>query len=373
VKTILHCITDLSPDGAQRVLLRLVEQLPKNEFKSVIVTLVPGGHLTDRFVQAGAVVETLGMRRGVPGVRALLRMRKHLLKYQPDVIQGWMYHGNLVATLGAAIARSKARLLWNIRRCLDAGAPDKFLTRLVIRGNALLSSWPEAIVYCVTAAADQHEAIGFDRTKRVVIPNGYDLTKLSQHRPEHSALRAELGLSQDAVVIGSVGRNHPQKDYENLCRAAADVVQKRPDAHFVVIGRGVDESAENFQEWRRTLGLNGQLHLMGERQDLPQLLPQLDLFCSSSANEGFSNVLAEAMASGVPCVATDIGASAELLAELGRIVPVRDSKALAEGVLELIGTQPHARRELGMQGRRLIEERYTLQRMIGAYAALYRR
>jgi glycosyltransferase involved in cell wall biosynthesis len=140
----------------------------------------------------------------------------------------------------------------------------------------------------------------------------------------------------------------------------------------VVVGRGVDESAANFREWRQSLGLNGQLHLLGERQDLPRLLPQLDVFCSSSANEGFSNVLAEAMASGVPCVATNIGAAAELLVDLGRVVPVRDPQALASGVLGLINQSPQARRELGLQGRKRIEERYTLDQMIDAYTGVYR-
>ena len=129
---LLHCITDLSPDGAQRALLRVVTNLTHSEFESTVVSLGSGGHLVERFREAGVTVHQLNVKRGIPGPRVLLALRSIIKQLEPDVIHGWMYHGNLAATVGAALAGSRAQVLWNIRRCLYESAADRRLTRWVI-------------------------------------------------------------------------------------------------------------------------------------------------------------------------------------------------------------------------------------------------
>jgi glycosyltransferase involved in cell wall biosynthesis len=229
-----------------------------------------------------------------------------------------------------------------------------------------------AIVYCVEAAADQHEALGFDHDKRVVIPNGFDLQRFSPHHRDDGALRRELGVAADAVLVGAIGRYHPQKDFESLVRAAGAVHRAGYKPHFVLVGRGVDNRNEGLMAALAREGIADAVHLLGEREDVERIMPALDLFVSSSRNEGFSNVLGEALASGVPSVATAIGAAPELLAGVGWVVPPGKPEQLAAAIIEAISSPLEDRRARGARGRLRMEQEYSLGRMVDQYAELYR-
>lgn len=369
---ILHCITDLSPDGAQRTLLRLVTKLPSSEFDHSVVTLAGGGHLVDRFKEAGITVISLGMKRGIPGISALLKLRSVISEVKPDVIQGWMYHGNLAASLGALLAGTPARVVWNIRRGLYDKREDKILTRGVIKAGALVSSHPQKIIYCVRVAADQHEAVGFDASKRIVIPNGFDTTRFAPRPGARTSLRAMLGLENEAPLVAIAGRYHPQKDFPSFLRAFKAVNQRIPAAHAVLVGRGVDQSCEELVGLLRELEIGSVVHLLGERQDLPDILAGSDIFCSSSINEGFSNVVSEAMSSALPCVATDAGASREIVEGVGIVVERRDIASLAGGMVEMLEKTPEERLRIGEASRDRIVRLYSLPSMLRQYEELYR-
>ena len=185
-------------------------------------------------------------------------------------------------------------------------------------------------------------------------------------------MRSQLDLPLDCCLVGIVGRYHPQKDYPNFLKAAKLLLEQKPDTHFIMIGRGVTADNPEAAALISSLNLQNRVHLLGERQDVPQIISALDLFVSSSANEGFSNVVGEAMASGVPCVATDAGASAELLHSLCPVVPRGDPHSLAAAALSILTLSEDARRELGKKVRERIENGYSLERMLAQYADLYR-
>lgn len=369
---LLHCITDLSPDGAQRTLLRLVESLPSDGFQHRVVTLAAGGHLVERFKEIGVPVVPLGMKRGIPGVNGLLRLRSEIMRYKPDVIQGWMYHGNVAATIGAASTKASSRVVWNIRRALYDSREDKLLTRAVIKVGALLSSQPAKIIYCVRVAADQHEALGFDRSKRVLIPNGFDTSKFAPQIGARESLRTGIGVGSETPVVVIAGRYHPQKDFPTFVKSFQIVLQAVPGVRAVLVGRGVDENCEELKELIKKLKIEKNVHLLGERQDLPAILAGADLFCSSSINEGFSNVVSEAMASGLPCVATDAGASREIVEGIGVVVDRRDVQGLAEGMVSVLRKPLEERRAMGVTSRERIVDQYSLESMIRKYEELYR-
>jgi glycosyltransferase involved in cell wall biosynthesis len=172
--------------------------------------------------------------------------------------------------------------------------------------------------------------------------------------------------------VGIVGRYHPQKDYPNFFKAAKLLLEQKPDTHFIMIGRGVSVENSEVAAMISSLNVGNRVHLLGERQDVPEILSALDLFVSSSANEGFSNVVGEAMASGIPCAATDAGASAELLNGLCPVVPRNNPNELAGAALSILSLPRDARRDLGLKVRARIEGGYSLERMLSQYAELYR-
>jgi glycosyltransferase involved in cell wall biosynthesis len=331
-----------------------------------------GGSLLPKFEAAGITVRSAGMRRGVPGPRGLATLRNIIREERPDILQGWMYHANVALSVAARLARSRVPLVWNIRRCLLEQNRDKMLTRWMVAASVPLSRRTDRIVYCVDVAANQHEDRGFDRSKRVVIPNGFDLDRVKPGDGFRGTLRRELRLNPTTQLVGIAGRYHPVKDYQSFLRAAAIVAKELPDAHFVLAGRDVTMDNDALSSLVKELHLGSRVHLLGERQDLPDVLSALDVFCSSSANEGFPNVVGEALACGLPAVVTDAGASREMVEGIGIVVPRLDPRAIADGLLTMLRMPEHERRAIGERSRGRMVERYSLQTMVARYAELYR-
>lgn len=330
---VLHVITELGTGGAENMLFKLL-QAGEAQLVSRVVSLADGGSNRPRIEALGVVVDSLGIGRGrLPGLGVLLRLRRVVREFAPDVIQGWMYHGNLAAWLAARLAPGHPRLAWNIRQTLYDPAREPPLTRLVIRIGARLSPGVDAIVYNSELSARQHQAIGYAGGAATIIPNGFDLQAWASDSSLRSAVRTELGLAEDAILIGHVARYHPMKGHRCLLKAAASLAAGDARLHWLLVGRGVTHDSEELAASLREHGLEGRVTLAGERADIPRIMCALDLLVSPSEwGEGFPNVLGEALAVGVPCVATDIGDSAQVVGDCGRVVAPGDAAALAAAI-----------------------------------------
>lgn len=376
---ILHAITTFEIGGAENMLLRLLESGSRDEFEPTVLSLMdpaecPGETLVAQAAALGAATFTLGLAQGSWHLGGLRRLWRIVRTASPELIQGWMYHGNLAATIGGWLAPRRPVVLWNVRHSLHDLALEKPMTRLILRASKRLSHLPAAIIYNSRISAAQHARFGFDDSRTVVIPNGFDGT-VFRPRPDAGArLRRELGIDPGRTVIGLVARDHPMKDPANLVRAVGLLRARGYAVHLVIVGRGLDESHRELCAAVRESGLGGQVSLLGERTDIPALVAGFDVAALSSAwGEGFPNVLGEAMASGVPCVATDVGDCSWVLGPHGIIVPPRQSEALANALAKLIDLGPDARHQLGVAGRARILQHFSLQEVVRQYEALYLR
>jgi glycosyltransferase involved in cell wall biosynthesis len=205
-----------------------------------------------------------------------------------------------------------------------------------------------------------------------VIPNGIDTRQFVPSAQARLSVRSELRLSEDALLIGLIGRFHPMKDHANFLKAAALVSKTHPLAHFVLVGRDVDRQNQRLNKSIEELGLADRVHLLGERQDTARLTAALDIFSlSSSYGESCPNVIGEAMACGVPCVVTDIGDARWIVGEAGRVVPPRAPQALAGAWKEIIDLGPDTRKALGVFARSRVIENFPLHSVIARYEYLY--
>jgi glycosyltransferase involved in cell wall biosynthesis len=281
-----------------------------------------------------------------------------------------MYHGNLAALL--ARPASRPPVLWNIRQSLTDLGRERPLTALAIRAGARLSPQAARIIYNSRASARQHEAIGYDPRRTVVIPNGFDTARFQPALAARDTLVARLGVGRETIVVGHVARFHPMKNHLGFLRAAAMVVAAVPRTIFVLAGQGVDSSNRSLTSAIARLGLTGKVHLLGALDDVPALMAGLDLLCSPSGwGEGFPNVLGEALAAGVPCVATDVGDSAWIVGGAGLVVPPGDDAALAAALTDLIRAPSEVRKALGVEGRRRVQQEFTLEAIAARYEDLY--
>lgn len=371
---VVHVITGLLVGGAESALARLVSALPRAEFRTLVVSLLAEGPLAAPLRAAGAEVVSLGMRRGVPTPAAAWRLRRVLRQFRPAVVQGWMYHGNLAAWLGLRGSGLRIPLAWNIRQTLADLRREPRGTRAVIRAGAWLSSGIPVTVYNSELAREQHAALGFRSPATVVIPNGFDLEQFRPSEEARRSLRRELGLSDDALVVGLVNRLHPMKGHGTFLEAARRVLDAGHQVTFVCAGSGVTPSDPGLGATIRRLGLADRVRLLGERFDTPRLFAGFDVACMTSGwGEGFPNVVGEAMACGTPCVATQVGDTATLLGPGGAVVPPGDTVAFAGGLLAVLALPAAERRLVGQRGRAHIAERYSLGASAERYAGLYRR
>lgn len=360
--------TGLMTGGAEMMLLKLCSRLDRHRFAPSVVSLSAAGALQSRLRSLGVPVYSAGMRRGWPSLSGLLRLRAVMATLQPDVIQGWMYHGNLAAML---LGHNRP-VVMGIRQSLYGLDKERALTRGVIRFGAWLSRYASSVVYNSQTSARQHEAFGFAVSRTRIIPNGFDTNLFCPDPSAASRIKHELGLSDDVILIGLIGRYHPMKDHRTFLSAAALLSQRFPAARFLLAGTGVDAGNTELATLIGTLGLSRRILLLGERNDMPQINAALDIASSTSAwGEGFANVVGEAMSCGVPCVVTDIGDSAWVVGDAGQVVPAGDPQAMAEAWESLIELGGSGREALGRRARQRIVECFSLESVVKRYEKLY--
>lgn len=357
---ILHVISGLGTGGAESFLAALAPQLSARGFEQAVVSLTGDGPIAERLEQAGIPVTRLDARGALGAVRATRALARLVADSRPDVLQGWMYHGDLLATLAHRLAagRGTRRLLWNIR-CSDMRLEDySRQLRLVVRACSRLSHQPDVVLANSFAGARVHTAAGYRPRRLEVVPNGVDIAAFRPDPQERQRVRAELGLAESDVVAMHVARVDPMKDHAGLLRAAEGL----PGLRLVLVGAGTERLAQP----PGVLGL-------GRRADVARLLTAGDIIVSSSAyGEGFSNAVAEGMSAALVPVATRVGDSDEIVGDCGEVVPPAEPDALAEALMHVAALSPEERRRRGAAARERMAARFSLAAAAERFAALYR-
>ena len=284
-----------------------------------------------------------------------------------------MYHGNMAALMVSALSPAQAKVIWNIRQSTYDLKQERRLTSLLIRAGAVHSSKPARIIYNSSVSLEFHKKLGYASHRSLVLANGFDCGQFKPDVAARYSFRRSLKLDSEAFLIGAVGRYHPVKDHANFLQAAEILERTWPNVHFVLVGCGMDHTNSELVALIRQIGINGKIHLLGERTDVHYITAALDIASSSSQAEGFPNVVGEAMACEVPCVVTDVGDSAKIVDVTGIVVPPKDPQALAKGWERLIEMGAEARRKLGIAARKRIQANYSLAVITEQYEDLYHR
>lgn len=368
---VVHVITGLGRGGSEGVLVRLLARADRDRFEPHVVSLLDEGVNAAALRKGGVPVHVARPAPSAGLLPSLFELVRLIRGLSPSLLQGWMYHGNLAATLAGWLPGCRAPVLWNVRNSLHTLASEKRATALAIRCGSWLSGQPKAIVYCSRASAAQHEALGYRAASTRLIPNGFDCERFRPDPEARRRMRAELGVPEEAVLVGHAARWHPMKDHLGFVKAAGLAARESGSLVFVAVGTGIDAGNEALAAELRESGLEGRMRLLGEREDMPAVLAALDLFCSSSASEAFPNAVGEAMACGVPCVVTDVGDSRWLAGDTGWVAPPGRPEQLARALLEAASVAREARRGLGERARRRVVDELSLEAMVGRYESLW--
>lgn len=370
---VVHVINSLAHGGAEAMLGNLMLRRDRARFESSVVMLIDDRSTADAVRRAEVPIHAIGMRPGVPDPRGLVRLARHLRRERPAVVQTWMDHSNLIGGLAARAALGRAvRVVWGVHHSQHVAGVAKRTTLMTVAACARLSRRvADRIVLVSEASRRFYTDHGFDPRLMEVIPNGFETERFRPDPEARATLRHELGLGPEGPLVGLVARYDPNKDHANFLHAAAQVARGRPDVRFVLCGYGVDRSNTALTGLIEQLGLEGVCLPIGQRGDVERVLAGLDLLVSSSVSEAFPLVLGEAMSCGVPCVATAVGDSAQIIGPCGRLVPPRDPRALAQALTDLLALPAADRQTIGAAARARITERYDITVITRRYEELY--
>jgi glycosyltransferase involved in cell wall biosynthesis len=368
---VVHIINSFEHGGAEAMLCNLLLRTDLSRFEPSVVALIDDLTVAQPIIDAGIPLVTIGIKPGLPDPRAIIRLARHLRKAQPHVVQTWMDHSNLIGGVATRLA-TRAKVVWGIHHSNHVKGVAKRSTLATVAACGKLSRWvPSRIVFVSEHASTLYAKHGFAGDRITVIPNGFDTSKLRPDAAARLSIRKELGLAPGVPLIGLAARHDPFKDHDTFFRAAAILAKQRADVHFLLCGAGIERGNPAIVNRVEELGLKDRCHLLGPRRDMLTIHASLDVATSSSISEAFPLVLGEAMSCCVPCVATDVGDSALILGDTGRIVPPRDPAALAAGWAAMLSLKPQARHDLGMAARRRVVELFDLTAVTRRYEAVY--
>ena len=359
---VLFVISSLGRGGAEKQLHLLLKYLDRERFVPQVASLSTGGPWAQRIRDLGVAVTEFPRRHGVELAR-LGGLTRLVRRTSPHVLQTFSPYDTAYGFPAGCAGRVPV-LIASRRTEGDQYAGVGWTAGRLSR---LLSRWADAII--CNSDEPRLQAPRALKARHVIIPNGVEPMRPSRTRAD---VRRTLGLPEDAAVVGTVGRLVPAKNYPLMLQVAADVVATHPGTTFLLVGGGALETELRSRIHR--LGLDRKVWLTGERDDVADLMAALDVFLLTSDREGMPNAIMEAMTSGLPCVVTDAGASAELVVhdETGYVCPRGDRAGLAASVRRLLDDAP-TRARFAAGGRARMASDFTPERMAAVTGALYHR
>lgn len=356
---VAFCITDLDPGGAERALFEIVKRLDKSRWKPHIYCLSEGGKLVSRFEQEGIGVSCFAAKSN-KDLRVLLWLKRELKHFAPQILQGFLFHGNIASRLSGCWAGVPVRLAGH-----RVAEKQKKWHLLFDRLTAGFVSHHVCVSQGVANFIRQK--LRLNKEQITVIGNGVDP---SVSPAATNAIREELGLSKSTRIVLAVGRLHFQKGFDILIEAIASVVDQIDDIHLLIVGDGPEK--DNCEQLISRFALERTVTMTGYRTDIPELMSEAAIYVLSSRWEGMPNVVLQAMQSQLPIVAFDVEGISELIQDQvsGRIVKPASAKDLGRVISELLTDQP-ACSLYSENAEAIVLKEFTWERIAQLYDQLY--
>lgn len=368
---ILHIITSLLEGGAEGVLYRLCYHDKTNEH--IVVSLRDQGKYGRLLSRNGIKIYTLNMKPGKLSIVSLYKLIKILKNEKPNIVQTWLYHADFFGGIAARLAGIN-NLIWNIRHSDFDKNHTKISLLILIKILAKLSYFlPKKIIFCSKNSMKLHTKIGYQQYKMNYVPNGYDILKFKPNSKKKYTYRLKDKIKNKVTLLGNVARFHPQKDHHNLLFALSILKKKKIFFKCILVGFNINKKNKILTKLIKELELDNEIILLGSQKNVNKIMKKIDIHILSSAyGEAFPNVIAEAMASGTPCVATDVGDSSIIVGKTGWIVKSRDSKLLAYNIMKAIKKSKSKDWVYQCQAaRNRIVNKFTIKKMIDSYKKVW--
>lgn len=366
---VAHISTSLETGGAEVQLVRLLEKFDRNKVELILISLHDETYLAEKVRNELKIpVHSLQLKKNPFNLRKAYEILK---EFNPDVIHGTMYEGGVVGTLFKKFLPKKPPVIWTVHEGLEHYKTEPLRKQLQLRLWSLISNRPECMMYVSHLNCEQHLDWGFKNRKAMVVTNGVDTKRFQPNLKARKKIRAELGIPENSFVIGITARFHPVKNHAGFLKAAAILNRTHPDVHYVMVGTNIDENNEVLKRIIVESNMQNTVHMLGNREDIPDIVNAYDVAALTSFGEAFPLTLGEAMASGVPCVATDVGDNRFIIEDTGRIVPPNDDHSLAQAWQELVEMDKAEFKKLGEAALQRTLNNFTLEEQVQKHHDLY--
>ena len=354
----VHVITNFAGVGGAEMMLARLIQCTEDQYEHVIISLIKTSTVYQSTLdrcQSHYVLEWNGLNT----LGTIQKLRGLLKQLQPKTVQCWMYHANVLTCLSVIGLAKKPNVVWGIHHSLASPKDESISTKIALGLSKVLSKQPTAIIYCAHSSMQQHQAFGFKNGNSQVIANGVFLDKFQPNPQLH-----------EPTVIGFAGRYHTAKGYPYLFETMG--LLKDKNIIFKIAGSGASLENPEVKSLFEQYQLDAEkVHLLDQISDMPAFYQSIDAFLMTSITEGFPNVLVEAMASGLPCISTDVGDAQYIVQELGEIVPPRNSAALTQAILNYVQQSNDEKLQLKQAVRERVEAHFSIEKVSQQYMQVW--
>ncbi|MDP4699365.1 MAG: glycosyltransferase, partial [Saprospiraceae bacterium] len=369
LKKIVHIISGLKSGGAERSLFNVCNSNISDYFKQSVICLGDKAIYGDKLEELGVEVYYLNFKNSNK-LYAFLNFKNIIKKISPDIVQGWMTHGNFASVLAYFILSGRPSLFWNIRQTVYKLKHEYILTRFLFLINILLSRLPNGIISNANISIKQLIKFGYKNDSFILIPNGFDT---NYWKPDHNLRQIErnkLKFNENDFVLGYVGRYHPMKNIKLLLESFHKLSQQNSKVKLVIVGQNLNNYNINEKSIIDMIPLN-QILIIDNTEDVKKYYNIFDLLILCSAwGEGFPNVLGEAMSSELCCISTPVGDTPDILEDVGYLVPLDDVDLIIEKVKNCMDN-PEELNKLGRKARIKILNQYSMEKTINSYLNIY--
>ncbi len=365
-------VRSLEKGGAERQLVNLAVGLKEEKDVEVsVLTFYENGALKNELIDAGVPVVSLE-KRGRWDLVFVARFVRAVRKNRYDLVHSFLDGPNVLVAMLRPFLKH-ARVAWSVRSSYMDWSRYHSLAHLVYGLSRRLSRVPHLVVFNSGAGRAYHQSRGYSAANSVVVYNGIDVDRYRPMPSAGAATREAWGKGRDVVLVGLVARLDPMKDHETFLKAAHLLRKENAKVQFVCVGSGSTEYRSALVQLAADLGLSEHLLWVEDGTNMASVYNALDIATLSSYGEGFPNVIAEAMACGVPCVATDVGDCAELIGDTGEVVEARNPESLKRGWQRMIARIDKDPDDLARAARARIVNRFGVSKMVADTCSHYRR
>ena len=368
---IAYVVNHFGMGGLERCVVRLVNHLDRSQFRTMIIVLGTHSEATEWLKVDDVPIFEF---RKDPGnsPKILWKLMNVLYRKKIDIVHSHNWGTLLETVIARRCAGIKCHIHAERGTVFDALRPKGFRRRL--RGFAMrwALSQADSVVAVTEATRSRVVALsGVPPESVKVIPNGVNKPSPGGVGYKGEGLPRSFGIEEGAVIVGSIGRLHPVKDFKTAVEAVAQLVQRGRDVHLILVGEGSEK--KSLEKLAKDLRIGNRIHCVGRDANVGVWLMAMDIYVNSSVSEGMSQALLEAMAMGLPVVATDVGDHAKVLRgnySCGVVVPVAKPKSMADALEQLIVNKV-MRTDFGKEAQKNHEENFSVGKMIHAYEDLY--